>query len=426
MEIKRKFTDFYEIFGDCDKSWQNVLDSSKMADLSEAYSLFYKDNFLINLVNSVTSKNNPQLSCYLLQFLNIFLTKSPKIKHKIGGLFAVEELSVTLFKQCFAYKSKIDKCLQFFYNFLSKNEFSNAYDLQQYLLTSNIFTLIINIYFGKMSEEENDPLSFEYFLFIKQFTQEKLVNLSYVELYFKILKPENIHKFLNFIQISIDELIAKKQVYSVISDLEAEVLENDADFKSRIYPTENSHFFTLRKSDILFLQLKLVELVEFFDNQSNENLEKANEIFAILINVSFVGGYNIKLQNLLIHQSESKVKGFLFLGKISDLVVKITKLRFTENKKLEVVEFVTNILRLVANLVHANIESQDFLIDHQYLPFYLSQSIRDQYNLHSKEVIVVFVKYMTESNLRARGLIESLTVEDFIKENANLIKKFDF
>lgn len=79
----------------------------------------------------------------------------------------------------------------------------------------------------------------------------------------------------------------------------------------------------------------------------------------------------------------------------------------------------------MGNLTHTHKPTQDFLIDSNHLKILLSGVTRDEMNPHSKEAIIAMVKYMTESNLRARKFISELKVEDFIKENANFLNKLE-
>lgn len=416
-----------EIFSSPALLWEELqsLPNDQLACLS-LEELFDPDYF-INIVQKVCSENNSQVCNYSMQFFNAFLIKfNHMFMPSISKLFTSRNLALEFLTKSYNYKLKLYQVFQFFFNFIKRTDFEKL-QTYNFLLECAILPFLLNTYFKKATPESNDAQDFEWFLFLSKLIQEKIGEKSVVELFFHVLEEENVLKYLNFLQISIDELISNKHSYSVISDLDETPLSRDEEFAKQITFSENSKYFTLKKSDLVFMIKKTVFLFDYFDGNAEGKLSLSNEFLVLLVNVTFVGGYNLSLQNLVINgQNCEQNQTFYFLGQLCELMVRISKTRFSQNNKIKIPEFVTNVLRLVCNLVHANESSQNFILDHQYLPFFLAQTNRDDLNLHSKEVVIVFVRYMTESNQKARDMIASLTVEDFIKENANFVKKFDF
>jgi hypothetical protein len=82
-------------------------------------------------------------------------------------------------------------------------------------------------------------------------------------------------------------------------------------------------------------------------------------------------------------------------------------------------ELNTDILRLTSNLIHTSKEAQDFLIDSDYLMPLLSFSSFDEMNPLSREATIVLIRYVTDSNERARELIRGMEVKKLDPDSVN-------
>ena len=88
------------------------------------------------------------------------------------------------------------------------------------------------------------------------------------------------------------------------------------------------------------------------------------------------------------------------------MITDITKHKIeAKDSKFSEFNLSTDIVRLAGNLVHANKGAQDFLMDKNFLYFYLAHTNRDDSNPYCKEATVVFIKYMTKDNDRASQYI---------------------
>lgn len=413
-----------EVLGNAERLLEAV---KAMATVDEALPIFSQlaeEQSMQQALLLVTGKDQPQLCFYFIQLCNILLVKYTKCQNSLFLTLQTSECWQIVFKTAYLYNGKLAQQFTLVYNLLKRMKL-NAEQLTQFCTKSLAFRSLLNTFFNHTVQPTDGDSALEFFIYLKCLISDTVQPASIYLLLFNVLDDMQKYNLLNYIQISLDNLVSNRRVYSVVQGLDAEPLVKDEDFKDRIDPSETSKYFLLQVSDVQFL----IDVVTKVLNEPNLSLSSqlplANEILAILINATFVGGYNKKLQQMLCHGSLSDKKEFSFLGTLSEALTRITKLKFECKTPIKEPEFATNIIRLASNLVHANPAAQDFLLDHEYLPFYLSNSVRDDLNPHSKEVIVVFVRYVTEGNLRARGMISALSVADFVKENANLINKFE-
>jgi len=293
--------------------------------------------------------------------------------------------------------------------------------------SSHALQTLLESYFSRVGDilPEEDPVV-EWVVYLLDLLVGSWKAHSAVEVFVRSLSGAPLEHFFNFLHIAIDETVKSKTVHSLIVDLKAEVLDSDEDFSQRLMPSEGRRLLFLRRADVLFLVRLFAELSASIPAADLilERLALINDVLRALVCISFLGGYNAPLQRL-IADNGSEDHRFGLLGRLSDLLATLTRCRSKGLKLPEVPELNTNIIRMACNVVHANPPAQDFILDHGFLPFYLAHTNRDEHNLHAKEATVVFVRYMTESNLRAREMIKALRVEDFILENASFVKKFD-
>jgi hypothetical protein len=408
-----------------DALWTVIEQAVQGKPLGSPLSALENDAVLLKIAAHVQSTKDTRFSNYFLQFCNIFLVENDQFFQSFREFSASEPLCRDIFSSAFDYKTKLTPLLNLVFNYWARVAKVEAPALPKLLQSSQAFHFLIGQLFDPKAVCADSDTALEFFLYIRRLVLDTLPNFSLIQLLSAVLSPPTFLNFLNMVQISLDGLVSNRHVYSVVRNLGAIPLETDEDFSTRISPSDSTKYFELTITDVVFLVDHITSLLIRFQSLSEAEFGLANEMLAILINATFVGGYNKALQQLVGDGGPHRKGSFHFLGSISEGITLMTKLRFERKREVFEAELASNIIRMASNLVHTNTGAQEFLLDHEYLPFYLSNSVRDEANPHAKELLVVFIRYMTESNHRARGMISALSCADFIKENASLVNKFE-
>jgi hypothetical protein len=441
IRIAEKLSAFY----DKEQAW-DILQSSLIPDDRLAMTEYLSQGSNLSIfLKQAGDTSDPLVAFYTLQMLNVLYSQEKKFQNEL----TMSRLQQPEFENLFAKAiclPDITKSLKIgfvlVFNIVKKLEISqckstNKNDSRELedeerglfdqVVSSPVLKSLMNQYFSKVAEisHENDPV-LEWIAYLFNHFVHLFHAHSTIELFIRLLDEESIEHFFNFLHVSIDETIKSKSVHSLILDLKADLLDKDEDFAQRLEPADNKFLIYLKKADVVFLLSYFNELADSSTtiDLKVKRLMLINDVLRALVCISFLGAYNSPLQKLIINRGVDE-QHFGFLGRLSDLLVALTKSGYKGNGVPKVHELNTNIIRMACNLIHANLSAQDFILDQGYLPFYLSQTNRDEYNMHAKEATVVFVRYMTEGNLRAREMIKALKVEDFILENASFVKKFD-
>lgn len=426
-------------FSHSDEAWEEVQSCLDPQYRRDYLRLIISDDSLRQMIQHSHCQSDSAVALYTLQLINLLYATETEFQTFFCFQWMIDPDFELLVDRALTHKQilkplKIGLVLAFnmlkayFESIKAKREESESEEtIVSRLRSSQVFRMLLEGYFSRVAEihhEEDTIMEWVVYLF------DLLVNNwtmhSTVEFFVRSLSESSLEHFFNFLHISIDETVKSKTIHSLIVDLKADLLDNDEDFSQRLMPKDGKFLLFLRKADVVFL-------VRFFGELASPNvvsyltfnrLSMINDVLRALVCISFLGAYNTPLQQLIIDRGSGE-QNFGLLGKLSDLLATLTKSK-VKNIKLPVVpELNTNIIRMACNLIHANLPAQDFILDHGFLPFYLAHTNRDEHNLHAKEATVVFVRYLTEGNLRAREMIKVLKVEDFILENANFVKKFE-
>ena len=414
-----------------DEQWWSLLST-----LAQTQAIGDKE---INLVSALTSQPinlSPSQSAYALQFLNICVALNEEARKLISisclPTFLPESTGLK------PYAVLLYNCL----HWLPESEFKALCQSQN---LSPIW-LLLTRYIDSIPPPESDHI-FEWIVRICRLFGEKAPSgFSLIEAFFEgVIEVERRKVFLELYIHACDSEIASNTYYSLVEDMPAELIEKNSDvFKkqgddqpqvkelsdqtplansledksskddkvtTQEEPAKQSGDKTVGSSGAKSLGFRLrrrdVEfLVGVLANEAD--LGVVGSAIKILISATFLGGYNRPLQKLVsTNLSFIRLASFVALREGTE-------------------ELPTNSLRLAANLVHADRDAQNRVIDQDLIPQFLGAFKRDEENPHTKEVIVVFVRYMTEGNLRARDIIKNLKVADYIKDNASFMKKTEF
>jgi hypothetical protein len=430
------------LFANSDEAWeqmQTCLDPSHRRSFLQLISS--ADN-LAQMIQHSRSQSDPSIALYTLQLVNLLYATEPEFRAMFNLRWIKDDDFELLVDRALTHQQilkpmKIGFVLVF--NVIKEHLHSlkitpadihdPAIEEQSFkdMSSLQVLKMLIEGYFSRVSEISHDTDTvIEWIVYLFDLLVNNWTKHSTVEFFIRGLSESSLEHFFNFLHITIDETIKSKTVHSLIVDLKADLLDKDEDFSQRLMPSDGKFLLFLRKADVVFLVRFFAELASpnSVSEFTYQRLSTINDILRTLVCISFVGAYNSPLQKLIIDRGSDQ-DNFGFLGKLSDLLTTLTKSKVKDNKIPTVPELNTNIIRMACNMVHANLPAQDFILDHGFLPFYLSHTNRDEHNMHAKEVTVVFVRYMTEGNLRAREMIKALKVEDFILENASFVKKFD-
>lgn len=374
---------------------------------------------LKKILESIYQKNNKIDLYKFLQILNIYIIFKKDTNDNLKNIILSKDFFLNIDKYLKEENYKFLKIILVILHNALKNLFLTKEEKLDFLLNSELIFISINYYFeiyNNIKVEDDTLTEWVYYIFFLLNTNTDL-KFSVFKYFFKKLNKKKKMILGSFYLLNIDRQIRSKTAYSLILDMKADLLEKDPDFSKRLNIDENLSKFHIKTSDVKFFISNFNILTDDYE----KNIEEIHFFIKILIAITFVGRYNKSLQDLVL----GKENNFYTLGKLSEFIVFYTKQKIDKKPISKIHELSTNIIRLASNLVHANVDSQNFLLDNDYLLYYLSHTHRDEINLYCKEITVVFVRYMTESNDRARAYIKSLKVEDFIHQNAEFIKKFE-
>lgn len=421
---------FREIVADCSKeSMWELIEVSIDRDMNhqiceDAFKdiEYFSNTFLERILMS-----DAKARVYLLQWLNMSLCSSSLSLQNLEHVLSqtkrfqniLEHSLVTHFEsQFFRFY------LMLIFNFLKQMlKIDSSYQINHPLieltyLERTFVNYTLPVYFSNFNaaDHEND-VYYEWVVNLYLLLVEHTKSTSSILKWLVDSSQPIYHNVIyDFYIIHIDERIRSKNSYSLVLDMPAILLDSDDDFSARINKEDNSNSFSIKRSDV-------IHTLDLFYKSANttsliQTIDTAHSLIKMLVGITFVGRYNKALQDLILDEDR-------FLGKLSEMLKIICTAKVKKEERLKRPEICSNIIRLASNLVHANNDAQDFLIKTHYLPFYLSQTNRDEDDMYCKEVTVVFVRYMTESNHAAREYIKQLKVDDFIAQNAHFVNKFD-
>ena len=388
-------------------------------ELKQDVDFFEKE--LVELVCKAETKSQT----YFLQWLNLMLSMVQDFLHYLDSVVDSDSFcKIQRMNTVDKFDSQFFKFnLILIFNYLKQKSTDPKADISCLIQVCkankpSYIDFTIPSYFNNFEklEAENDS-HYEWIIYLYNLLIETQNNdTSIFEWLYNRTKAEKQTVLFNFYVMNIDAKISAKNSYSLIIDMKADMLENDEDFSKRVNKDDNSIDFSIKKSDLQFV-LQLC-YKKFYIPLEDNNLAIIHETIKLLVGVTFIGRYNKAVQDLV-------NDNFKFLGSLSLFMKSIGESKVRNETTFRRPELASDIIRLASNLIHANIKTQDFLLDNHFVGFYLAHTNRDDLNLYGKEVTVVFVRYITESNHRARDYIRELKVEDFIRENANFVKKFD-
>ena len=224
--------------------------------------------------------------------------------------------------------------------------------------------------------------------------------------------------FFEYLFGLMQKTVEKKIHFSVIRQTDTTLLDEDEYYASE--KQKDSCGLQINFRDFEFLKNDFIKYFEIFDkivpsdlDQATNVLEYLHWIMKLMIPISFLGGYNKKIQ----------IEFFpLFLGALSKLAVRLEKSYYSQ--KIEIpkrasFELNTDLVRLASNIIHTSQDGQDFLIDNGFILNFLNFSCYDSNNPLSREATILFIRYVTDSNQRARDVISELRVRDLDPESLN-------
>lgn len=421
---------FKDIVGDCSKEslWTLVeMSLDKEVNAKVGRDVLSDPDYFNNEFVEQISSSDIKSRVYLLQWLNMSLCSLSLPLDSIAYILLQNPKFQNMLYQSLVndYNEQLYK----FYLILCFNYLKQQLEIDpNFINTHNLFSLATNhrnfihytlpVYFHNYETSDHDgDVHYEWISRLYNLMIDHIdPGISLLQWLLTNTDLKHHNTIYDFYIIHIDERIRSKNSYSLVLDIPANLLDTDEDFSNRIDKENTITTFSIRESDVKFM------LTTFYIAADTvnliETLDAAHSIIKMLIGITFIGRYNTALQDLILDDNK-------FLGKLSEMLKTICLAKVRKDDRYRRPELCSNIIRLASNLVHANNTAQDFLLKTHYLPFYLSQTNREQDELYAKEVTVVFVRYMTESNHAAREYIKQLKVDDFIAENANFVKKFD-
>ena len=421
---------FNELVGSCteEELWKLIehsMDPKTNAELCDEIKNntgYFEDDFMDKMAIAETK---PKV--YTLQWLNMGLCSA----HLTPSFVKEILLSSANFERMVRNTLVVNFDSQFFkfylmfsFNFLKQQlKVDPTFIAQENLLATEIYSpnflhYTIPMYFVNYKATDHDEdMHYEWIIKLYDLLMGYMPTDCSLMEWLIAFTPSQFHPIIyDFYIIHIDERIKCKNSYSLVADMPATLLDADEDFSNRIDKTNNTSRFSITQSDVRHALRTFDAAAE--TTRLLKTLDTAHSMIKMFIGISFIGRYNTALQDMILD-------GHKFLGKLSELLKTICTAKLKKDDRFRRPELCSNIIRLASNLVHANVEAQNFLLKTHYLPFYLSQTNREEDDLYAKEVTIVFVRYMTEGNHAAREYIKQLKVDDFISENANFVKKFD-
>lgn len=248
-----------------------------------------------------------------------------------------------------------------------------------------------------------------------------------------ILDPENfknsfsksnykVVQFWKYIFSLIQKTVEQKIHFSIIREFDVKTLEND-----KFYHTgkvKDGVGLQLNLKDFQFIKeiflINTKESLNIYDSSMSDRLFVIHAMIRMMIPITYLGGYNHETQKLFFPE---------ILGNLGKFIEHLN--RNIYRKKIEIekdasYELNTNILRLAGNIVHTYTEAQDFLVDNGLVIPFLNFTMFDENNPLCKEATIVFIRYVTDSNDRARAAIASLKVMDLESETSKITQKMSF
>lgn len=301
--------------------------------------------------------------------------------------------------------------------------------------------------------------------------------------YFSDMKGDYLRYYMLWNFNYLQKTVEKKIYFSVVEDVKMIRMEKDDFYNSKRDNLDKSKILSMRISfdNVNFLIKKFFEKsdklfkIKKIDVSTKQEAEKLIEnlhlIIKLMIPINFLGGYCREIQvlffpefldklcRLLIYsdknfykrevvQIKGKIQGVIksaigltegneaadpenldlypdkpgYSGKERKKDVKLNKKAFFELN--------TDIIRLTSNLIHTSLDAQNFLIDHDFLIPMLSFTGFDEMNPLAREATIVLIRYVTDSNERAREVIRSLEVKrldpDSVKKWQSFQNQMDF
>lgn len=264
---------------------------------------------------------------------------------------------------------------------------------------NNLLELFIKNYFANFKAEWSEDTAFSWFTSIVGKLVDKSSNdFSFVLLFTEYLPSVDHRRLLLEALVHLaDQVLRERSAHSLVFDMPAALVNKNPEIFGQ--PRESFNF-RLKSTDML-------TVVELLLSERDSTITAS--CIKLLVGVTFLGGYNAVVQ----HALSLTPRGKSLIRLLASLLA----------ERHDEPELATNCIRLAANLVHANPGAQKQILDEQLLASFLSRTERHENDPHAKEVIVVFVRYMTEGNLEARKAISQLSVTDFIKQNASFMSK---
>ena len=283
--------------------------------------------------------------------------------------------------------------------------------------------------------------------------------------------PHPLVNFMSWLINFMQKTVEKKIHYSVVKDVNLKKLQTDEFYIQNAKNASRGDRLGLQVtlSDVDFFIAEFVQSLEALEKLNPDKVEEDWEaavnlveylhlIIKFMIPVNFLGGYNREVQvkffpkfldclcRMLLFLDRKYYKKHLVtvkgevrgviraaIGKPKEEDFKLNlypeKPNFVDSSPNERVlpqrafyELNTDIVRLTSNLIHTSTEAQDYLIDSDFLLLLLSFSGFDKYNPLAREATIVLIRYVTDSNQRAREVISQMEVKKLDPESVEAFK----
>jgi len=230
-------------------------------------------------------------------------------------------------------------------------------------------------------------------------------------------------RFYEFVFGLLQKTVEQKVHYSIIREYDATLLETDEYCRSQMNPDKAG--LQLSVADLDYLSISFISLYETItqtesEERTNNLMEHMHWYIKLLIPVTFLGGYNKEVQLRLFP---------IFLGKLSQYLQHLQKKVYPIMKGLEkraIFETNTDILRLAGNLIHTFSDAQNFLLDNGYVMSYMNYACDDMNNPLAREATIIFIRYITDTNQRARDVLSALKVDGIDPESIRDLPDYSF
>lgn len=240
--------------------------------------------------------------------------------------------------------------------------------------------------------------------------------------------PEPLKVFYQYLFSLMLKTVSQKIYFSVIRQINTDSIKNDDYYNqsgANGQGDASGNGIQINMSDFHFLKNQFLEMVNKFQvaknaKEASDILEYLHWIIKLMIPINFLGGYNREVQEQMFPE---------FLGQLSKLMQTLQNKYYAEKIVLEeraTYELNVDIIRLAGNIVHTSQEAQDFLIDKELLLCYLSHAGYDKNSPFQREATVVFIRYVTDSNQRARDVIKTLEVSKIDPDSTKDLPTHDF